>query len=230
MPAEGAFPVWLPELNRTPDWRARFGLIETMLWERGSGVALLQFHLARVTASAAALGLPFAAAKAQREIAAAVSARPEADRLRVRLLARADGDIEVTAKPEPPPPPGTVWRCAIAARRLDPDSAVLRHKSTLRDAYDSERARLKANSGADEALFLNTRGEVCEGGITSVFVERGGVLLTPPLASGLVPGVLRASLLAQGRAREAMLSPDDLAFGFLVGNAVRGLIPARLIR
>jgi branched-subunit amino acid aminotransferase/4-amino-4-deoxychorismate lyase len=228
MPPEGAFPVWLPELNRTPGWRARFGLIETMLWERRGGVALLPFHLARVTASAAALGLPFDAARAEQEIAAAVAAHLNADRLRVRLVARADGGMEVTAKPEPPLPPGTVWRCAIAAHRLDPESPVLRHKSTLREAYDGERARLRAQQGADEALFLNTRGEVCEGGVTSVFVERDGVLLTPPLASGLVPGVLRASLIAQGRAREAVVLPGDLAGGFFVGNAARGLIPARL--
>jgi branched-subunit amino acid aminotransferase/4-amino-4-deoxychorismate lyase len=229
MPAEGAFPVWLPELNRTADWRQRFGLIETMLWERASGIALLPFHLARVAGSASALGLPFDAARAEAGIAAVLAARPADDRLRVRLLALADGAIEVTAKPEPALPPETVWRCAIAAHRLDPESAVLRHKSTLRDAYDAERARLKAEAGADEALFLNTRGEVCEGGITSVFLERDGVLLTPPLAAGLVPGVLRASLIAQGRAREATLVPEDLRGGFFVGNAVRGLIPARLV-
>jgi branched-subunit amino acid aminotransferase/4-amino-4-deoxychorismate lyase len=145
------------------------------------------------------------------------------------MVSHAGGRIEVTAKAEPPLPPGTVWRCAVAARRLDPESPVLRHKSTLRDAYDGERARLKAEAGADEALFLNTAGEVCEGGITSVFLERGGVLLTPPLSAGLVPGVLRASLIAQGRAREAALSLGDLRGGFLVGNAVRGLIPARLV-
>jgi branched-subunit amino acid aminotransferase/4-amino-4-deoxychorismate lyase len=229
MPAEGAFPVWLPELNRTPRWRERFGLIETMLWEQARGIALLPFHMARVTGSAEALGLPFDAAKAEEGIAAAVAAHPAGDRLRVRLLARADGRIEVTAKPEPPLPPGAVWRVAVAAHRLDPKSPALRHKSTLRDAYDSERARLKAEADADEALFLNTAGEVCEGGITSVFLERGGVLLTPPLSAGLVPGVLRASLIAQGRAREAALSLDDLSAGFLVGNAVRGLIPARLV-
>ena len=77
-------------------------------------------------------------------------------------------------------------------------------------------------------VFLNECGEVAEGARSNVFVERDGVLLTPPLASGALPGVLRAELLASGRAREAALRPDDLHDGFLLGNALRGLIPVGL--
>jgi para-aminobenzoate synthetase/4-amino-4-deoxychorismate lyase len=62
-----------------------------------------------------------------------------------------------------------------------------------------------------------------------VFVERDGALLTPPASLGLLPGVLRQSLLDEGRAREAELTLDDLAGGFLLGNAVRGLTPARIL-
>ena len=55
------------------------------------------------------------------------------------------------------------------------------------------------------------------------------MLLTPPAALGLLPGVLRRSLIDAGKAREAELTLDDLADGFLLGNAVRGLIQARLL-
>ena len=55
------------------------------------------------------------------------------------------------------------------------------------------------------------------------------MLITPPLADGLLPGVLRRSLIEQGRAVEAPLTLDDLAGGFLLGNAVRGLVAAELI-
>ena len=68
-----------------------------------------------------------------------------------------------------------------------------------------------------------------EGCITSLFVERGGQLLTPPARLGLLPGVLRRSLIEAGRAVEAELTLDDLAEGFLIGNALRGLAPARLL-
>ena len=102
---------------------------------------------------------------------------------------------------------------------------VSRHKTSDRAAYDEARAA----AGAFEVLFTDAEGFLTEGSFTSLFVERGGRLLTPPLARGLLPGVLRARLIEEGRAEEAELTPDDLAGGFLVGNSVRGLIRARLV-
>ncbi|HEX4848673.1 MAG TPA: aminotransferase class IV, partial [Novosphingobium sp.] len=83
-------------------------------------------------------------------------------------------------------------------------------------------------AGAHEALFLRDDGLVTEGSFTNLFVERDGKLLTPPAALGLLPGVLRRSLIEEGRAVEAELTLDDLANGFLIGNALRGLVRARL--
>jgi 4-amino-4-deoxychorismate lyase len=103
----------------------------------------------------------------------------------------------------------------------------LRVKTTARRAYDAARAALPA--GVDEAVFLNERGEVCEGAITTVFANLGEGLITPRLACGLLPGILRAEMLTLGRAREGLLGVDDLVRAQLfVGNALRGLIPARL--
>ena len=80
-----------------------------------------------------------------------------------------------------------------------------------------------------QRLLVQDDGLVTEGSWTSVFVERDGVLATPPRAIGLLPGVLRDSLIAEGRAVEAELTLDDLENGFWIGNAVRGLMRARLI-
>ena len=71
-------------------------------------------------------------------------------------------------------------------------------------------------------------GLVTEGAIANVFVARDGMLLTPPATLGLLPGILRARLIAEGKAREQELAVADLAGGFLLGNALRGLMPARL--
>ena len=89
-------------------------------------------------------------------------------------------------------------------------------------------ATLPADGSVFDAVFLNERGEVAEGARSTVFVERDGVLLTPSLTSGALPGVLRAHLLASGKAREAVLWPADLSAGFWLGNALRGLQPVRL--
>ena len=58
----------------------------------------------------------------------------------------------------------------------------------------------------------------------------GGVLKTPPIACGLLAGVLRTELICARLARVARLSPTDLTRGTLyVGNSLRGLIRVRLL-
>ena len=77
--------------------------------------------------------------------------------------------------------------------------------------------------------MLRDDGLVTEGCFTNIFVERDGLLLTPPVGLGLLPGVLRRHLLDAGRAIEAELRLADLAGGFFIGNALRGLMPALLL-
>ncbi|MGH2198948.1 aminotransferase class IV, partial [Enterococcus faecalis] len=83
-----------------------------------------------------------------------------------------------------------------------PDDYRLRHKTSDRGFYDAARRA----AGTDEVLFVRG-GMLTEGSFTKFFVPRGdGVLLTPPLARGLLPGVLRAELIANGRAIEQDVS------------------------
>ena len=84
--------------------------------------------------------------------------------------------------------------------------------------------------GGFDALFLNERDEVCEGARSNVFVRLDGVLYTPPLACGLLPGILRRRLLESGEARERVLTLADLARAeaLYMGNALRGLVPVTL--
>ena len=192
-------------------------LIETL--RREDGVPLRAGrHLARMARGAAALGWGFP----QAEVTAALGAgRAErAERLRVTL--DRDGRVAVTATPFVPVTGS--WRVGLAAERLASGDPWLRLKTTRRAAYDRARAAL---SGLDEALFLNERGEVCDGTITTVFFDRGAGLCTPPLASGLLPGVLREEMLESGACREEVLMAADLGRVRLwVGNALRGMIAA----
>jgi para-aminobenzoate synthetase/4-amino-4-deoxychorismate lyase len=195
-------------------------LIETLLWDRADGYYLLDRHLDRLAASAAYFALPCD----RSAITALLESQPFPEpRMRVRLTLDASGPA-VTSVPLPPNP--SVFRFAIAPERLDSQSLWLMHKTTNRAFYDTPRQRAHAEQGVDEVLFLNERGELTEGSITNLFVERSGVLLTPPLASGLLPGTLRAELLATGKAEEQVLTLDDLeaAEAIWLGNSVRGLI------
>jgi 4-amino-4-deoxychorismate lyase len=174
-----------------------------------------------MAAGAATLGFPYDREAVNRALARVAGAEP----LRVRLTLAPEGTAE--AEWTPLGAGGAHWTLVVAETRLRSDDPWLRVKTTARRAYDAARAALPA--GVDEAVFLNERGEVCEGAITTVFADLGEGLITPPLACGLLPGILRAEMLTLGRAREGLLGVDDLVRAQLfVGNALRGLIPARL--
>jgi len=198
-------------------------LFETLRWTPETGALRGERHLARMERSARLLGFPFDGAEARALLEGLAGDAP----LRVRLALFPDGRFELTtaafAPVEGP------WRLCIAAARVrsgDPWRGV---KTTERALYDAARAALPED--CDEMLFLNERGTLCEGTITNLFVERDGVLLTPPLSAGCLPGILREELLETGRAREAELTPEDLrgAPALYVGNSLRGLIPAALV-
>lgn len=202
-----------------------FALIETMLWTPEGGIQHRARHMARLARSARHFGI------APVGVEAALNATCGEGPQRVRLTVNAAGDAAVTAAPFTPLAPGTRWRVALHPRRLDAADPWLRHKTTRRALYDEARAGLP--DGIDEVLFLNGGGALCEGTITNVYADFGdGILVTPPRACGLLPGIGREALIAARRARVARLTTGDLADAraLFVGNALRGLIPAELVR
>ena len=200
-------------------------LIETMRFTPEDGVPLLELHLERIKASAAELGFAFDRHAVRNAIQALCF---DADApARLRLVAARSGAYSLELSPLPAEL-NQPARCAVLRLPVDPSDWRLRHKSSDRGFYDLGLAAAKA-AGADEALLLRDDGLLTEGCFTNLFVERGGKLLTPPASLGLLPGVLRRSLIEQGRAEETELTLDDLKDGFLIGNALRGLIPAVLL-
>jgi para-aminobenzoate synthetase/4-amino-4-deoxychorismate lyase len=154
------------------------------------------------------------------------------ERLRVRLLLAEDGKVSVTVAQQPAQAPDMVMRFVISDTRLDSTNAFLFHKTTRRELYDREWQHYADTVKSDEVLYLNERGELAEGSRTNVFIERGGELLTPSLSSGLLPGVLRSELLRTGKAKEAVLTLEDVsrADAVYVGNSVRGLVKAEPLK
>ena len=185
-------------------------LIETVLWT-GTAAPRWPLHLDRLNRSAAALGWP-----------APPQGAPQGPDTPARLRLTCDASGRLAQETHPLPPAKPEWQLCLAADRLSSQDAWLSVKSTRRARHDAARAALPA--GMDEAVFLNERGEVCEGSITNIFFDRGQGLRTPPLRCGLLPGVLRAELACP----EEVLFADDLGQVQLwVGNALRGLIRAR---
>jgi 4-amino-4-deoxychorismate lyase len=219
MPSESA----LRDASRTG-----LGLIETFRREPVAGSLRLDRHLDRMARSAEALGLCFSR-EAALETVNDVSG-PGA--LRVRMLLSPDGSFSLSSAPFSPTPPNAVWRLRIAQTALSSSNPLLRHKTTRRDVYERARAEFCAGE-VDEVLLCNEAGAVCEGTMTNVFVRTAdGRLKTPAASCGLLPGILRGELLATGKAVEALLTASDLreAKELFVGNSLRGLIRARLLR
>jgi para-aminobenzoate synthetase/4-amino-4-deoxychorismate lyase len=211
--------------------RPALGLIETFRWEEALGFGHLDAHLARMDRSARFFGIPFCPAAAAARLEERVPSFGSGPLL-VRLLLSRDGAHDVSTRPlEPPrdlPVPVALSPCTV-----DSGAPYLSHKTTRREAYDTELRRART-AGLFEILFTNERGELTEGSFTNLFVKRRGVLLTPPLSSGVLPGILRQRLLDAGDTSvvEQVLFPSDLesADGILVGNDVRGLMAAVICR
>lgn len=196
-------------------------LIETLLWD-GTALVRLPRHLARLARSAARLGWACDLDTAESTLLSACPQGPA----RMRLTLDAQGQLAATGGGLAPTP--LLWRFGIAAERLDAADPWLGIKSSRRALYDHTRAALP--EGLEELIFLNQRGEVCEGTITNVFYDLGDGLCTPPVECGLLPGILRESLLATGQCQTRPLLAQDLGQARIwLGNSLRGLIPAQLV-
>lgn len=203
-----------------------FELIETIRLEDGA-YPLLAMHMDRLQASARSLGF----ACDSPAIVEALIERAHACQngvYRVRLTLAHDGRFSITHASMPQD--RNDWQIVLADEILDCNEYLLRHKTTARLRYDQALAELTGMPEVLDAIFCNERGEVCEGARSNVYVERLGVLLTPPLSCGLLPGVMRRHLLETGRAVEHVLSREDLldASAIFVSNALRGLVPVTL--
>lgn len=198
-----------------------------MRWEPDNGFLRLDQHIRRLTRSADCLGFRPAPADLLKQVKAAASGD---EPLRVRLELTFRGHLDITTTPFTPLAEDAVWRVRIASTTMPSDDPIYRHKTTRREVYDKARAEFTREE-ADEVILLNERGEVCEGTITNVFVEeKDGKLLTPPISSGLLAGILRGDLIREGRAKSTLLKRDELTAGTLyVGNSLRGLIRAELV-
>ena len=205
-----------------------FSLFETLRASR-AGCDLLPRHLQRLFASTRHFGFRLDEAAVRAALTDAFARLPVDVPHRLRLTLASNGEIRIDHAPLTPiVTPVTVL---LAAAPIAEDLALLRHKTTRRARYDAAWHAAEAR-GAFDVLFHNAAGELTEGGRSSLFVKLAGRWYTPPLAAGLLPGVMRQALLADPAwaATEKSLTVDDLheAEAIVVCNALRGVLPATI--
>jgi para-aminobenzoate synthetase/4-amino-4-deoxychorismate lyase len=203
-------------------------LLETMRLD-AEGYARRERHLARLARSAAYHATPIAADT----IAAALDAHAREHRAsldagevrRARLLVAPDGAITVESAPLVPAPGRP--RVALARTPVSRADATLYHKTTSRATYDARRAE---HPDAWDVLLWNEAGELTELTIGNVVLELDGTRVTPPVACGLLGGVLREELLERGEVAERALRIDDLerATRVWLVNSARGWVEVEL--
>ncbi|HEV2129461.1 MAG TPA: aminodeoxychorismate synthase component I, partial [Longimicrobiaceae bacterium] len=205
---------------------SEFDLLETMLYEPGEGLFLLDEHLARLGASAEYFGFVCDAESIRRRLARSM-ADVAGEAFRVRLLLGRQGEVRIECQPLPAAPP-TPLRVCLAAEPVNSADPFLYHKTTQRQLYES---RAGARPDCDDVLLINERGELTESTIANLVVRLDGQDWTPPLEAGLLPGVFRQSLLGSGALRERILRPEDLARadGVYLINSVRKWRQALLV-
>ncbi|MGB9109944.1 MAG: aminotransferase class IV, partial [Telluria sp.] len=206
-----------------------FEIFETMLATREDGCRHLDRHLARLQASAAYFGYAYTEALARAGAIAACAVLPAATPHRLRLALQPDGEIVVHTAPLAPLA-GQV-EVLLSNEPVDSMALFARHKTTIRSRYDAA-WKAAEQVGAFDTLFFNERGELAEGGRSSVFVRVGGRWYTPPLSSGVLPGVMRGLLLEDPdwQAIECPISRETLerAQEIVVCNALRGPLRATI--
>ena len=199
--------------------RPRFELLETMAWTPKGGWSLLDAHRRRLQDSSEYHGfkVDWARVRTALDKAVANAVHP----LRVRLTVDTAGRPNIGTAPLPSAKNEPI-RLDISPLAVDATNPFLYHKTTFRQVYEDARA---AAPLGDDTLLCNTRGEVTETCIANIAALRHGLLTTPPVSCGLLPGVRRNAMLEAGELAEGVLTPEDLRRADAVFrlNAVRGL-------
>lgn len=224
-----------------------FQLLESLRLEQGQ-IPRLALHLQRLAASARHFGWAWDGAHEQRvldALAALYQAHP-AGVHKVRLLLSANGHIDAQASALTGPGSAPSWcddpqtstahqpplLVRLAHQAMPPADDFIWHKTTRRQAYASFTSHASSSStdSAFDTLLYNQAGELTEFTIGNVALQLDGRWYTPPLSAGLLPGVMRASLLADGVLTERPLTLGDLdrAQGLALLNSVRGWLPVKL--
>ena len=106
------------------------------------------------------------------------------------------------------------WRLVTSSVRLPAEDPLANFKTCNKLAQIVARTEAEA-VGANEALLLNTHRFVVEAASSNLFWIQNGTVYTPPLASGILPGVTRAVVFEicqkkQVALREENITPDKL--------------------
>jgi len=218
--------------------RSGDGLFETLRVDQGEARDV-PAHLDRLFVSLPriALDIPEDREGLERAIAEAAAGAPRPTaRLRLTVTRGSAGEPTRRIETFPyQPPSAEEYRIGVPAVllpdvRIDSQSPLAGLKSL--SSYQANRlalARAQA-AGAWEALLVNDHGRLCEGSRSNLALRLDGILYTPPVSEGCLPGTVRRRMIERGELRERLLDVEDLdrAEEVFLLNSLVGVLRVKL--
>lgn len=205
-----------------------FSLIETLRIERQE-CQLWSRHKQRLLNSAIWFGITLHAEQLEQAYQQQIQALSASTTWRLRLELHADGVIHWQSAPLKEL--SGQQKVRLGTSCLDSNNPLSRHKTSVREVYDLAWQNAEKNLCFDTLLF-NQRDELVEGGRSNVIVRIAGHHYTPPVSSGLLPGVMRAQLLEdqEWQIQQRVITRAELlaADRIYVCNALRGVFAVEL--
>lgn len=186
--------------------RPDFSLLETLLWEHGSGYFLLDRHIRRLKDSAEYFDFSVTEDRIREKLGEVTDSFSRDMFYKVRLLVSRDGSADCESVPVELTQSGPV-RVKLSSSAIHSGDPFLYHKTTYRQVYETA---MKNCPDCDDVILFNERGEVTEATIANIVVECNGKRMTPPVRCGLLGGTFRSWLLDQGEVEEGVVTIDML--------------------
>lgn len=205
---------------------SEFKLLETLLFEPGSGYFLRKYHLKRLFSSAKFFNFNIDEDKIIRKLNIIAGSFLEKT-YRIRLLVDKNGNVGYEALEFDIASIKTHVKVAVANQQIDSRNVYLYHKTTNRSVYVDAKA---ANKAAFDVILWNENKEITESTIANIVLKIENDFFTPPVSCGLLAGTYRQYLIDNNKIKEKKLYLDDLKLAdeiFLI-NSVRKWLPAEI--
>ena len=198
-----------------------FELIESMLLDNGE-IFLFEDHIKRLKSSAEFFLFNINEKKLTKSLFKKIEENYSEGKYKVRITLNKWGSVkyDITYKTLIP----DFVKIIISEKSINSDNKFQYFKTTNRGLYNSELAKYN-RAGFFEVLFFNEKKELAEGSTTNIFIKKNNVWLTPPVTSGVLPGIYRNHFLStQQDAKETVITINDLlnADEVILTNSVRG--------
>ncbi|MDF2541725.1 MAG: hypothetical protein K0S47_1443 [Herbinix sp.] len=198
------------------------GAFETILIKKGKPI-LIDEHMKRLNSSLLYLHID---KKFTREnVLDFLRIKNQMDGILKITVSEQNIDFSTRENPYTPEVYKTGFQLTICSFLRNETSPLTYHK-TLNYAENILARQEARKRNYDEALFLNTKGELCEGSCSNIFFVKGQQLYTPKVSSGLLPGIIRNYICENENAIERSITLDDIKYfdECFITNSILGIM------